>query len=488
MKRRGTSGERASLPSIPSHWRWVPLAEVAEVRLGKMLSRKAFDAELVQLPYLRNQNVQWLSVDLDDLKTMGFRKSELERYRVLPGDLLVCEGGEPGRAAVYKGGVKDLMYQKALHRIRPRDGAASAAFLQYFFARHAHGSAVLPRRSETTIKHLPLEKIKRVPVSLPPIEEQHGIVNRIEELFSDLDAGVAALERAKANLARYRAAVLKAAVEGRLTEQWRREHPDVEPASELLKRILAKRRRQWEEEQLAKYAANGKRPSKGWRGSYREPAAPDPSGLHGLPRSWVWTTIDALGDVVSGVTKGQRPKSKDNRVEVPYLRVANVQSGLLDLTVVKRILASASEIERYRLRAGDVLFTEGGDRDKLGRGWVWNGEIDTCIHQNHIFRLRLFSEECVPELISVHGNMFGRRWFQTAGRQTVNLASINQRILRNFPVPLAPRSEQVVMRERIQEVTSGANYLDRQLDRSRMAASRLRRSVLSYAFAGTLVT
>ena len=111
--------------------------------------------------------------------------------------------------------------------------------------------------------------IKTLPVPIAPLNEQSRIVAKIEELFSDLDAGVANLLRVRANLKRYRAAVLKAAVEGKLTEDWRAQHPDTEPASVLLERILTERRRKWEEDQLAKFAEAGKQPPKGWQEKYR---------------------------------------------------------------------------------------------------------------------------------------------------------------------------------------------------------------------------
>src|SRR5208337_795919 len=107
----------------------------------------------------------------------------------------------------------------------------------------------------STFPNLTTNQLFTLPVPVAPLSEQHRIVAKIEELFSDLDAGVAALKRIRANLKRYRAAVLKAAVEGRLTEAWRAKHPKTEPATKLLERILAQRRQNWEEDQLAKFAA-----------------------------------------------------------------------------------------------------------------------------------------------------------------------------------------------------------------------------------------
>src|SRR5437868_1883761 len=114
----------------------------------------------------------------------------------------------------------------------------------------------------------------------------------------------------------------------------------------------------------------------------------DYSTLPKLPPGWCWTSLETIADIEGGITKDQKRRHDGPVREVPYLRVANVQRGYLDLTELKTILATEEEIESLRLCPGDILFTEGGDRDKLGRGWVWNGEVEECIHQNHIFRAR----------------------------------------------------------------------------------------------------
>ena len=146
------------------------------------------------------------------------------------------------------------------------------------------------------------QKVDPFPLLLPPLPEQHRIVAKLEELFSDLDAGVAALQRAKANLKRYRAAVLKEAVEGTLTAEWRAKNPDVEPGSVLLERILVERRRRWEAEQMAAFEAKGKTPAKGWEEKYKEPVGVDDSGLPELPEGWCWASVGQAFEVFVGAT------------------------------------------------------------------------------------------------------------------------------------------------------------------------------------------
>lgn len=328
-------------------------------------------------------------------------------------------------------------------------------------------------------------------IPVAPRSEQTRIVAKLEELLSDLDAGVAELKAAQKKLAQYRQSLLKAAVEGALTAPWRaaqaKQKAATETGAQLLARILSERRKRWEAKQLARFAEQGKTPPKDWQSKYPKPVAPDTTDLPELPQGWVWASLDMLGEIASGVAKGTKRDADVQVREVPYLRVANVQRGYLDLSKVKTILATERDIAELTLQAGDVLFNEGGDRDKLGRGWVWRDEVKNCIHQNHVFRMRPVLAEVLPELVSHHGNTFGKTWFQSAGKQTTNLASINMTMLRMFPVPLAPVDEQ---KEILIQLELQLEALDRQeksveLGMSQSAAQR--KNILKAAFSGQLV-
>ena len=161
-----------------------------------------------------------------------------------------------------------------------------------------------------------------------------------------------------------------------------------------------------------------------------------------LPKGWRWVTLREVADIAGGVTKGQKRRPSETIRKVPYLRVANVQRGYLDLTEMKEIDASESEIEALRLQVGDILFNEGGDRDKLGRGWIWNGEVAECVHQNHVFRARVRDSADSPKFISYYGNSAGQKYFYDQGKHTTNLASINLTKLGALPIPLPPPGEQ----------------------------------------------
>ncbi|EOW9352644.1 restriction endonuclease subunit S [Vibrio cholerae] len=329
----------------------------------------------------------------------------------------------------------------------------------------------------------------KMPFILCSYKEQGRIVDKIEELFSELDEGVKELKAAQNKLSQYRQSLLKSAVEGSLTQQWRAENSDQvqESGEQLLARILKQRREQWQQQKLAEFAEKGKIPPKNWQDKYPEPVQPDTTDLPELPEGWVWASLDMLGDIVSGVTKGTKRKAGIEVREVPYLRVANVQRGFLDLDEVKTIPATESDIKKYTLVPGDILFNEGGDRDKLGRGWVWYGEVKNCIHQNHVFRMRAFVTDLVPEFISHHGNTFGKLWFQSAGKQTTNLASINKGILQKFPVPLAPVIEQNKIIELLEEELTLLAKQEEYTLAALTTSEAQRKNILKSAFSGQLV-
>jgi len=160
------------------------------------------------------------------------------------------------------------------------------------------------------------------------------------------------------------------------------------------------------------------------------------------PKKWKSVPLIKIADIVSGVTKGKKFGNKKT-VHIPYMRVANVQDGTIRLDDVAEIEVLPPDVERYRLLAGDILLTEGGDPDKLGRGAVWEGSIDPCIHQNHIFRVRISQCVGVPGYISaIIASPLCKRYFFRCAKQTTGIASINMTQLKDCPILLPPKDQQ----------------------------------------------
>lgn len=330
--------------------------------------------------------------------------------------------------------------------------------------------------------------IWRTRVPLAPTHEQERIVASIEALFAKLEAGVGALRRAQANLKRYRASVLKAAVEGKLTEQWRNENPPEETGAELLERVLAGRRKRWEDEQLAKFEAKGEKPPKSWKEKYREPVPTDRSGLPELPEGWCWATVDQMAEVTGGLTKN--PARSRLPLKYPYLRVANVYADEIRLDDVKTIGVSPSEFDRVVLRRGDLLVVEGnGSADQIGRVAEWQSDIVPCCHQNHLIKVRCPSPGYQSRwmllwLLSAAGRQAVlRKASSTTGLYTLSLSKVKA-----LPVPLAPILEQAEATRLADSLCDAARIVQQLVDtEAANRASDLRESILQRAFEGRLV-
>lgn len=197
--------------------------------------------------------------------------------------------------------------------------------------------------------------------------------------------------------------------------------------------------------------------------------------------------LSNIASVSGGITKGRKLDRCDT-LTLPYLRVANVQNGFLDLREVKSIQLKKSEKDKYLLKYGDVLYTEGGDRDKLGRGTVWRNEIENCVHQNHVFKARLDLDYALPEYVAYWSmSTPARNYFYQKGKQSVNLASINKTVLSDLLLPLPSVATQQKIIESISARISVADNIEQSLDVSLQQAEALRQSILKQAFEGRLV-
>ncbi|MGM9320869.1 restriction endonuclease subunit S [Deinococcus aquaticus] len=198
-------------------------------------------------------------------------------------------------------------------------------------------------------------------------------------------------------------------------------------------------------------------------------------------------TSKALGeiaDIRAGVTLG---KVVNGGISIPYLRVANVQDGYLDLSKIKNIEIHEQDLSKWRLQKGDLLITEGGDWDKLGRGTIWNDEIEVCIHQNHVFRARITDDSYSPSFVSAClSSPQGKEYFQNSAKQTTNLASINQKQLKAFTIPEADTVRQKSLLSELETLKSKIAAIRSHFENSKRELDALPASILARAFAGEL--
>lgn len=272
--------------------------------------------------------------------------------------------------------------------------------------------------------------VRSYQVPLAPSAEQTRIADQLDKLLARIQACNGRIDAIPALLKRFRQAVLDAATLGALTMEWRE--------------------------------------------------------ANGLPFEWQKVRLQDIADVKGGVTKDSKKQSLSDE-EVPYLRVANVQRGYLDLREIKTIRVPKGKLEELLLQNGDVLFNEGGDLDKLGRGWVWEGQIARCTFQNHVFRARLYDPSNHPKFVSWWGNSRGFEYFLRAGKQTTNLASINKTMLGALPIFLPPGDEQAEIVRRVEALFKLADRIESRYTATRAQTQRLTSSLLAMAFRGELV-
>lgn len=203
------------LGEVPAHWVTPPLYVRYSVDLGKMLNEGRITGVYL-LPYLRNVDVQWGTINQEDLPEMDIAPHEWERYIVREGDLLVCEGGEVGRAAIVGSLGLRLAYQKAIHRLRSTSNDEDPRYLFYTLRWATSQGLFESEGNQSTILHLTGEKLRRYRFPTPPLAEQRAIADYLDRETARIDALVATVEAAIERLQEYRAALIAAAVTGRI--------------------------------------------------------------------------------------------------------------------------------------------------------------------------------------------------------------------------------------------------------------------------------
>ena len=332
-----------------ANWVWTSVGELGDVSGG--ITKNASKANLaIKVSYLRVANVYANELRLHDITEIGVTQAESVRALLVKGDLLVVEGNgsidQIGRVALWNGGISPCLHQN--HLIKVRFGVSDLGpFVMYWLLSPDGRERVVRAASSTSGLHtLSLSKVASLPAPIAPLPEQHRIVEAIESYFTRLNDAVATLERVQRNLKRYRASVLKAAVEGRLVpteaELAGAEGRDYEPASVLLERILAERRRRWQQ-------ARG-------RGKYQDPAILDTTDLPQLPDGWCWASLEALTSAVRVICYGILMPKEHIPDGVPYVKVRDMRSGTLDVPSLQRTTPKiAAEFARAALKDGDLL-------------------------------------------------------------------------------------------------------------------------------------
>jgi len=318
------------------------------------------------------------------------------------------------------------------------------------------------------------KQLAEVPVTVPAIDEQRRIVAEIEKQFSRLDEAVANLKRVKAKLKRYGAAVLKAAVEGRLVpteaELARRDDRSYETGTQLLQRILETRRSQW----------------KG-KGKYKEPAAPDVTDLPDLPEGWVWASLD---DIACDSGYGTSQKCSYENTGPAVLRIPNVQNGSLDLRDLKFAPSGFEVAPPDEIKVGDMLVIRtNGSKSLIGRAAVVLANPPRAISfASYLIRFRLVAVDTLSSWVSVvwqTGRM--RSWIESRAATSAGQHNISMSVLATATVPIPPLAEQHRIVAEVDRRLSILGEVQAEVETNLTRGERLRHAVLSAAFIGSAI-
>jgi len=472
---------------LPEGWEWTTLEDVI-IRISNGITKRQ-NKEKLGYPVTR---IETISNEVINLSRVGYLEDLspqlIEKYILNKGDILfshINSDSHLGKTAIFKSDSFVLLHGMNLLLIRANNGVIIPNYLNYMF-NYYRFSGLFYEIAQHAVNQSSINqaKLKKLVVPLPPLPEQRRIVARIEELFTQLDAGVSALEKSRAQLARYRQSVLKAAVEGRLTEKWRATHPDVEPASALLERILTERRVKWEEEELAKLVAKGKRPKNDrWKQKYKEPLAPETEGLPELPEGWNWAN---LGQLKEFSLYGPR-FSSDDYSENGYLvlRTSDISdSGKVNINTAPKLSLSEDQFSKYKVELGDLLITRTGS---LGTLAVFNDTVDA-IPGAYLIQYRL---------IGIIKNSWYLFYFLkspsgqnqlTGGGAGVGRPNLNAPTIEAIPITFPPLPEQHEIVSEIERLLTVADQTAATIAANLKRAAHLRQSILKKAFRGDLVS
>lgn len=308
-------------------------------------------------------------------------------------------------------------------------------------------------------------------IPLPPLTEQRRIVARIDALFAEIADGEAALAAARKGIDIFRRALLKAAVSGELTKDWRAANPVTETGHDLLAGI-------------AKDCADTRLTKSRGRRDVDTPSL-DTTGFRGLPGSWVWARVKDVGTVQLGRQRAPQHHAGENMR--PYLRVANVFEDRIDLTDVKEMNFTPAEFKTYELKPGDILLNEGQTPDLLGRPAMWRGEFEGYCFQNTLLRFHAREPMNAEFCLLVFRHYLHAKRFKNESQITTNIAHLSSGrfVIIEFPVP--PLNEQIEIVRLVSDGLSAAADTLAMLDAEAADAARLKQSILKAAFEGRLV-
>ena len=486
---------------VPENWQECVLSDILYFQNGHAFKSHDFiksnaDEELI--PLVKQSQLKGSQVILDDCV---FLPSEyLDKYSdfiIRKGDILIGMSGSIGKMSFYNYDYPSLLNQRVGKLELYSKDIFNANFFGYLLLN-------LEQNIQKTAKGMGVQNvsstdIEKIIINLPPLNEQNRIVDKIEVLFSEVDAGIENLTLAKRQLEQYRQSLLKHAFEGKLTAKWREEYAEkhskpLPSADELLEQIQTARQDYYD-----KQMANWEQAVKDWEAQGKEGTKPrKPSKLEDikvinktelstiLPSYWSEQYLESISIISGGLTKNASRKVLEE--QVPYLRVANVHANELRLDDISYIGIKESEKPRTLLQENDLLIVEGnGSIEHIGRVALWTGEIHPCYHQNHLIKARIFEVVEPKYILYFLLSATGRERIVKVASSTTGLHTLSLSKVSNLIIPLTSLAEQKQIIELLESKLSDSERVVDDIDTQLKKANLLKTSILHKAFQGKLV-
>jgi len=441
--------------NLPERWGWTTLDTACLIIQGQSPESTTYNNEGKGMPFFQGK------AEFGELYPSPVKWCTSPKKKALKGDILISVRAPVGPTNIAP---FECCVGRGLAALRSRDGINSKYIL---YNLRSQINEIANMGTGSTFTAINGAQLKGIEIPLAPLDQQKLIVSEIEKQFSRLDEAVAALKRVRASLKRYKASVLKAAVEGRLTEEWRKENPNIEPAEKLLKRILTERKKKWEE-------TNPKK-------KYKEPSTPDTSNLPDLPEGWVWATVEQL----CFISSGQTPKGIDNVSEkgnIPWFRVGDMNtSGNEKIMQYAEIYLTKEMVNKLRLHIqpeGTIIFPKRGGAIATNKKRILSKPSTYDLNTMGLLPIVTQFEYFWNWFLSIDLGRLG---------DGSNVPQINNKDIEPLIVPLPPFAEQEKIVSELERRLSVINEGDKAIDINLKRAERLRQAILKKAFLGKLI-
>jgi type I restriction enzyme, S subunit len=465
---------------LPTEWTWTNIGEISErIHYGYTASSTVVPTgtKLLRITDIQNNWVKWELVPYCMIS-----EEDEQKYLLKKGDLVFARtGATVGKSFLIQDDIPRAVFASYLIRIiLPND--IHREFVYYFFQSHSYWKQISEDQIGSGQPNVNASILSQLNIPLPPLNEQRRIVAKLEKLLAKCEASKQRLDKIPGILKRFRQSILAAACSGRLTADWRAQNPDVEPASELLKRIREKRQKSHEkkcEKAKEKGARKPKEPFEDYSTIKLE-------NREELPLSWCITLFGNLTETQGGIQKTSKRTPGDN--PYPYLRVANVYRGYLKLNEIEYFELFENDLATWKLEKNDLLIVEGnGSPTEIGRCAIWDGSIEDCVHQNHIIRSRPLSGIEASFLLTYLNSPQGMEVMTQLASSTSGLHTLSVSKVNNIIVPLAPIEEQKEIVQRVGKLFKLADQIEQRYQKARVYVDQLPQSILAKAFRGELV-